>query len=356
MDLLASLFLALGCFILFLFALFLLARIYLFIGAPHIKEKSDGALLFRFRRAPTPLDFYLRVILSLGNFYKQPYLRNNQKIPRFEVICEDNPLSSQTFARYNNICRFGASDTKEELPITLSFSNVMALLGPVISHPKYPLKPLASLVHIKQTVEQLKPISRDVKLYKRLVFEGGENNEIGTQVDLIIEIYTSSGFTSNSLVAKGVTTFLIIKKRGAKKETKEEEFTDIPVSNTNTFKVAENTGLEYAKASGDYNPWHINSSLAKLFGFRRAIAQGWWSAARCLAEIGKENLPDYPQRLSVEWKKPLFLPSTVKYTERRLKDKNDGTVFELTTEDGKHVHLVGKIEHVPPSEMRLRSS
>lgn len=67
------------------------------------------------------------------------------------------------------------------------------------------------------------------------------------------------------------------------------------------------TGLEYASASGgklgwkkigkkikhlivvDYNPWHLTPFLARLFGFKKPIAQGYWSVTRCIGELGGER-------------------------------------------------------------------
>jgi acyl dehydratase len=64
--------------------------------------------------------------------------------------------------------------------------------------------------------------------------------------------------------------------------------------------------------SGDVNPIHLNPLVARVFGFRRAIAHGMWLKARCLAAL-ESRLPD--QLIAeVEFKSPLLLPSTVAFT------------------------------------------
>jgi acyl dehydratase len=91
------------------------------------------------------------------------------------------------------------------------------------------------------------------------------------------------------------------RKKGANVES--NDTTSLPpVTRTTTFKVAENTGRRYAAGSGDYNPWHLWPQTAKIFGFRKAIAQGFWSVNKTLAEVGKD-LPAYPLKMEVEWKK-----------------------------------------------------
>ena len=43
--------------------------------------------------------------------------------------------------------------------------------------------------------------------------------------------------------------------------------------------------------SGDHNPIHLYPLTAKALGFRRQIAHGMWSLARCVAAV-ENRLPD----------------------------------------------------------------
>ena len=67
----------------------------------------------------------------------------------------------------------------------------------------------------------------------------------------------------------------------------------------------------YCGASGDHNPIHLHAWSAKAFGFPRAIAHGMWAKARCLAAL---RLPDAFET-SVQFKKPILLPSRVTFGE-----------------------------------------
>jgi acyl dehydratase len=64
--------------------------------------------------------------------------------------------------------------------------------------------------------------------------------------------------------------------------------------------------------SGDHNPIHLHRLTARLFGFRRAIAHGMWSMARCLA-FHEGRLPD-AYTVDVRFKAPILLPATVSLT------------------------------------------
>ena len=80
---------------------------------------------------------------------------------------------------------------------------------------------------------------------------------------------------------------------------------------TETMLVAEEgTGRAYARVSGDVNPIHLHSLTAKPFGFRRAIAHGWWALPRALALLGADSTPEQEGRyLDVAYRRPVLLPS-----------------------------------------------
>ena len=75
---------------------------------------------------------------------------------------------------------------------------------------------------------------------------------------------------------------------------------------------------------------------AKAFGFRRQIAHGMWSAARCVAAL-ENRLPD-AVTVDVAFKKPIFLPGTVAFAS---KPTDTGFAFSLTAPSGAP-HLQGR--------------
>ena len=71
----------------------------------------------------------------------------------------------------------------------------------------------------------------------------------------------------------------------------------------------EDTGRAFARVTGDVNPIHMHALSARLFGFPRAIAHGWWTTGRSLAVLGvDESLPG--RRLEIAFRRPVELPST----------------------------------------------
>lgn len=86
-----------------------------------------------------------------------------------------------------------------------------------------------------------------------------------------------------------------------------------------------NAGRAYGTLCGDLNPIHVSSVrhtrsertaliiaqiLARLFGFRSAIAHGLFTAAASFSALGL-TVADYPSTVEVLMRSPVFLPSTV---------------------------------------------
>ena len=153
------------------------------------------------------------------------------------------------------------------------------------------------------------------KVSVRGVIENGSVTDRGSEFVAVTELYASSSIEASSIIGTFLQSFsilttslgqgestMLIPSRGKKGAETAATATLPPVTRTTTFKVAENTGRRYAAGSGDYNPWHLYPQLAKMFGFRKTIAQGFWSVNKTLAEIGND-LPAYPLRMEVDWKK-----------------------------------------------------
>jgi acyl dehydratase len=94
----------------------------------------------------------------------------------------------------------------------------------------------------------------------------------------------------------------------------------------------------YAAVSGDRNPIHTSTLAAKAFGFRRRIAHGMWTKARCLAQLAG-RLPD-SYVVDVSFQAPLLLPSTVGFAAARTGDGWDITVHHR---DSGKPHLTGSV-------------
>jgi acyl dehydratase len=110
-----------------------------------------------------------------------------------------------------------------------------------------------------------------------------------------------------------------------------------------TWYARSDIGRQYAKVSGDYNPIHLSELSAKLFGFPTAIAHGLWIESRTLAALD-DHLPDSNVDITVEFQKPVRLPSEVTLSASAAGSHGQ---LKLEGRDG-IVHMIGSWQ--PASE------
>ena len=132
------------------------------------------------------------------------------------------------------------------------------------------------------------------------------------------------------------STFLHRCKTGIERNTKTIETAD---GERQQWSLAKDLGRRYAAVSGDYNPIHLGAPSAKLFGFKKAIAHGMWSKARCLAAL-EAVTPEAGYQINVDFLKPVYLPSTVNFYSKPEEGRQDFCLYNST---GEHRHLQGSI-------------
>ena len=93
----------------------------------------------------------------------------------------------------------------------------------------------------------------------------------------------------------------------------EERDMTLPDDTSELTPIQASGGLirRYARVSGDYNPIHLSQVTAKLFGFKRAIAHGMWTAARVISDLQASHQLN-GQEIDIQFKRPLFLPGKAK--------------------------------------------
>ena len=111
---------------------------------------------------------------------------------------------------------------------------------------------------------------------------------------------------------------------------------DVPTSGI-TWRLEGDLGRRYAAVSGDRNPIHLYPWTAKALGFKRQIAHGMWSKARCVAAL-ENRLPD-AVTVEVAFRKPIFLPGQVAFGSA---PSDEGFAFVLRDPSSGAPHLQGR--------------
>ncbi len=128
-------------------------------------------------------------------------------------------------------------------------------------------------------------------------------------------------------------------KEGSKRPSIERSTHPPTGVKTDTLDIAENTGWQYARVSGDFNPIHLTARTAKMFGFKQAVAHGMWSMGRCLGSAASE-LPPGRIQVDTQFKLPVYLPSQAL---ARTWPVDNGADIAMCTTRGDRLHLAMQV-------------
>ncbi|MGB0218629.1 MAG: MaoC/PaaZ C-terminal domain-containing protein [Sinimarinibacterium flocculans] len=274
-------------------------------------------------RIPDAGRLYLK---AAGTLTKKP--RGEPALPPLEVRVEDVGVDAGHLADYAAICGF---DEIEHLPITFPHVMAGALHLHLLTQKRFPF-PLLGLVHIRNDIRQHRPLTADTRF--SLGARIGEARAVrqGIEFDVMTEA------TADGEIVWSETSTMLHRRPAPKTAAgPRPQAPATPLAEYRSFAAPDDIGRRYAKVGRDYNPIHLAPWTAKLFGFKRHIAHGMWSAARCAAALERE-LGRPPEALSVQFRQPLFLPGKVAL---KLLRGDGGIDFSLLSARSDKTHLTG---------------
>jgi hypothetical protein len=234
-------------------------------------------------------------------------------------------------AAYARVCGFPVKDT-----VPLTFPHVLAfpLHMAVMTSPAFPF-PAIGTVHLANSITRHRPIGVGEKLQIEVHASPVRPHPKGRAVDFL-----ATARADGETVWESTSTYL--RRGGASDDavasTSSTDASDA-VPGRIAWRLAGDVGRRYAAVSGDHNPIHLHPLTAKALGFRRQIAHGMWSLARCVAAL--ENRTPDAVTVDATFTKPIFLPGTVMFGQDAVDDEH-GIAFSLTSPKGGAPHLVGR--------------
>jgi acyl dehydratase len=257
-------------------------------------------------------------------------------------------------AAYDRACGYRLAD---RLPPTYPHVLAFPLAMTLMTRPDFPF-PLPGLVHVANRIETIAPLRVTDRPELRVRATALAPHPRGRQVELVTEAYLdgacawrehstylhrdgggpadggATGGGGGSAARDGSDP-----RDGGGAAGRSEGRATPPAGGTAVWRVPASVGRRYAAVSGDRNPIHTSRLGARLFGFRRRIAHGMWTAARCLAAL-EGRLPD-AARIEVRFRRPLLLPGTATFTAA----PGGGNGWTLTLADQRtgRTHLTGTV-------------
>jgi MaoC like domain len=255
------------------------------------------------------------------------FTRHGGELPDTVYEVPQVPVDAGKLAAYNRVCGFRLTD---ELPVTYPHILSFPLQIKLMTDPGFPF-PLIGSVHLANRITQTRPLRVDEHLGLRVRVADLRDHPKGRQFDLI-----SEAVLAGDVVWTEVSTYL--KRGGGSGEDTARKEPASPPEPTALWQVPGDIGRRYAEVSGDRNPIHLHPLTARLLGFRRAIAHGMWTKARCLAAF-EGRLPD-AYTVDVRFKLPVLLPARVGFA---TESTEDGWSFDLFGARSGKPHLAGTI-------------
>jgi len=249
------------------------------------------------------------------------------RLTHTELVLRGVGVDRDHLRRYGLACGFRLSDT---LPATYPHVCAFPLALDLMTREDFPL-PLVGLVHIQNTIEQVRPVNASELMDFAVRAENLRDHARGRAVDLV-----ATAAVDGSVVWRGRSAYL---RKAAKTSGRDQvDRSEVPEV-TAVWRVDAGVARAYAEVSGDRNPIHTSTLAARAFGFPRRIAHGMWSKARCLASL-EGRLPDQ-FTVDAGFKLPILLPATVTFSSAR--DAGGGWRFALNDAKSGRPHLTGSV-------------
>ena len=289
-----------------------------------------GPICLHFTSAPAIAPAYLKILLA-----RKPAFATDT-VPRIEAVLDRFIVDRRQLARYRRVC--GDRDSAQ-LPITYPHVMATPLHLAMLACEAFPVS-LLGVVHIRNRIVQHCPLHVDDAGQIRAWLEGHRETARGQELDLQTQVHVDGqtvwSETSTFLARRPGRSKVIARGQPGLPSLEIPPRQDVT---TSTFIVAPGVGRQYARVSGDFNPIHIADVAARFFGFKRAIAHGMWSLARCAAEIGGAAF-SRPCTLDVAFKRPIAFCARI-VLESWMADQRVG--FSLRDSRAERGHLLGSV-------------
>ncbi len=281
--------------------------------------------------SPSLGSLYVKAVLpsipGTNRLRGQPSAKRADALPpvRLELPSIEPDLAH--ISAYREVCGFPIRDV---LPATYPHLLAFPLHLSVMTDPAFPFAAMGA-VHISNRIEQRRPIGVSELLDLAVWVEHLAPHRRGRTVTVV-----SQARIRDEVVWRDETVLL---SRGQGRPDADDVHQDLPdeaPSGPSQWTLPGGLGRRYAAVSGDRNPIHLYDVTAKAFGFRRHIAHGMWTKARCLAAL-ENRLPE-SYAVEVAFRRPIELPSRVTFGARQIESRLD---FGVRGASG--THLLGRV-------------
>lgn len=216
---------------------------------------------------------------------------------RIEKDFEGTRINREKLEAYRSYFSFS-----DALPMSYLYLIAQRAQGVLMLHKDYTI-PIPGTIHLSNYLEQLEAIDIEAPLDIKATLSVPYESEGSLKPSISIVFY-QHGIP----VALCDSGYLVKRKKRSKSGLKPKRVPDLYDSGqgeVKEWKLDKDVGKAYADISDDHNPIHKSVWAAKLVGFKRPIAHGWFTVSTAISDIGRN-----PRSIAVSFKRPLLVPAT----------------------------------------------
>lgn len=232
-------------------------------------------------------------------------------------------------ARYLDWCGAQGRYTNE-LPPHMVSQWGLPLVGKLLLQLPYQL---ASVINQGVTLRANGPLPRGVKLHLKAWLESVE--EVAGRAKVTVAILTGTAQQPDLVEARLRMSFILPGKRPPRAESARPP--EPRWQAVGSWQADARDGLRFALLTGDFNPIHWCSPLARRSVFKGTVLHGFGSLVRSYETLQ----PGVFNEIDVRFVKPVPLPSGPLQVELAAADATDSFPLRLTSQGGTVVHLIG---------------
>lgn len=269
------------------------------------------------------------LLRALGTAFKP----TKKAVPELPVyVLENLTPDPQRLDAFNRL--FGYSGAY--VPSTYWHTRLFGVRIALAARREFPF-PLPGMVHFTDTIRQYAPILPTDVLRMECLLGRFMRHEKGTAFETLTCLYHAE----QPVWEENTVNLYLGKIHLGDTEYAGHEFADLHHAQEEALHIPGNMGRVYARICGDYNPIHISTVGAKLFGFKRKLMHGWYGLNKILAQ--HPHTMAGPHEVYAAFKKPLFLPGNVTLKQ----EKHDQEVrFEIVNTREGYPNLKGYLKKV----------
>ncbi|MFN8260398.1 MAG: MaoC/PaaZ C-terminal domain-containing protein [Chitinophagales bacterium] len=261
-----------------------------------------------------PATMYARIATTLLK-------RGKGNLPDITIHLKKASILPEALKKYNKVCGF---DHTLIIPATYLHAYIFPLHTQLLSQPEVPF-PLPGLIHFANSIQQQRPLYIGEEFSVTCKFGNLVAHDKGQAFEVISYLEVSG-----KRIWEDTSIYLFKGREGIGSVLEWEQ----PVLHENCIKESwslyQNLGIEFAMASGDFNPIHLHPLTAKVFGFERHIIHGMWSAGKILALLEKRMPQAF--EFTVLFKTPIYLPASVIFRHEKTENGFDFDIVDHTQE------------------------